>query len=80
MRAIAARSDHVILGTATLFRLAPKIYGICPGILHQDGNFVLGNDFSKWHRPKEVLPILSGEQRVTKPSFAWELLRSLYLS
>lgn len=47
------------------------------GILHQgSGNFVLGNDFAKWHRPPEVLPILSGEQRVTEPSFAWELLRS----
>lgn len=40
------------------------------------GHFVLGNDFAKWHRPREVLPILSGEERVTEPAFAWELLRS----
>jgi hypothetical protein len=36
----------------------------------------LGNDLSKWHRPDEVLPILSGEQEVTEPDVAWELLRS----
>ena len=47
------------------------------GILHQGvGNFVLGHDLAKWHRPAEVLPILSGEQEVTEPSFAWELLHS----
>lgn len=77
MREIAARSDHVILGTATPIQTRAEDLWDLVGILHQgDGNFVLGNDFSKWHRPQEVLPILSGEQRVTKPSFAWELLRS----
>lgn len=77
MREIAARSDHVILGTATPIQTKPEDLWDLVGILHQGcGNFVLGNDFSKWHRPKEVLPILSGEQRVTNPGFAWELLRS----
>lgn len=77
MREIAARSDHVILGTATPIQTRSEDLWDLIGILHQgSGNFVLGNDFAKWHRPQEVLPILSGEQRVTKPSFAWELLRS----
>lgn len=77
MREIAARSDHVILGTATPIQTKPEDLWDLVGILHQGcGNFVLGNDFSKWHRPKEVLPILSGEQRVTNPGFAWDLLRS----
>ena len=77
MREIAARSDHVILGTATPIQTRPEDLWDLIGILHQGrGNFVLGNDFSKWHRPSEVLPILSGEQHVTEPSFAWELLRS----
>lgn len=74
---IAARSDHVILGTATPIQTKLEDLWDLMGILHQGcGNFVLGNDLSKWHRPKEVLPILSGEQRVTEPSFAWNLLRS----
>ncbi len=77
MRDIAARSDHVLLGTATPIQTKTEDLWDLMGILHQgDGNFVLGHDLSKWHRAKEVLPILSGEQRVTESSFAWELLRS----
>lgn len=74
---IAARSEHVILGTATPIQTRPEDLWDLVGILHQgSGNFVLGNDYSKWHKPAEVLPILSGEQRVTEPRAAWELLRS----
>jgi len=77
MREIAARSDHVILGTATPIQTKPEDLWDLVGILHQGvGNFVLGNDLAKWHRPQEVLPILAGEQEVNEPSFAWELLRS----
>ncbi len=77
MRDIASRSDHVLLGTATPIQTQPEDLWDLMGILHQGaGNFVLGNDLAKWHRPKEVLPILAGEQEVNEPSFAWELLRS----
>lgn len=77
MREVAARSDHVILGTATPIQTRPEDLWDLMGILHQgNGNFVLGNDFAKWHRPAEVLPILSGEQEVNEPTFAWELLRA----
>lgn len=77
MRAIAARSDHVLLGTATPIQTKCEDLWDLVGILHQgSGNFVLGNDLSKWHRPNEVLPILSGTQDVTESNFAWELLRS----
>ncbi|MBY6226419.1 phospholipase D-like domain-containing anti-phage protein [Ferrimonas balearica] len=77
MREIAARSDHVLLGTATPIQTNPADLWDLMGILHQgEGRFVLGNDLAKWHRPMEVLPILSGEQQITTPSFAWELLRS----
>ena len=77
MREVAARSDHVILGTATPIQTRPEDLWDLMGILHQGrGNFVLGNDFAKWHRPADVLPILSGEQEVNEPIFAWELLRS----
>jgi superfamily II DNA or RNA helicase len=77
MREIAARSDHVLLGTATPIQTKPEDLWDLVGILHQGrGNFVLGHDLAKWHRPDEVLPILSGEQEVKEPSFAWELLRS----
>lgn len=77
MREIAARSDHILLGTATPIQTRPEDLWDLIGILQQgNGSFVLGNNLSKWHRPKDVLPILSGAQIVTEPSFAWELLRS----
>ena len=77
MREIAARSDHVLLGTATPIQTRPEDLWDSMRILHQGaGRFVLGHDHAKWHRPEEVLPILSGEQTVTDLDFAWELLRS----
>ena len=57
MREIAARSDHVLLGTATPIQTQPQDLWDLIGILHQGrGNFVLGNDFAEWHRAGEVLP------------------------
>lgn len=77
MREISARADHVLLGTATPVQTRPEDLWDLMGILHQGkGHFVLGNDFARWHRPLEVLPILSGQEEVSEASFAWELLRS----
>lgn len=77
MREIAARSDHVLLGTATPMQTQREDLWDLMGILHQGkGHFVLGNDFAPWHRPAEVLPVLAGEQAVSEPSLAWRLLRS----
>ena len=77
MREITARSDHVLLGTATPIQTRSEDLWDLMGILHQGkGNFVLGNDYAKWHHPLEVLPIISGARDVTEPEFAWELLRS----
>lgn len=77
MREIAARADHVLLGTATPIQTDPEDLWDLLGILHQGaGRFVLGHDFAPWHRPAEVLDILSGRQDVLEPTHAWELLRS----
>jgi len=75
--AIAACADHVLLGTATPIQTTPEDLWDLVRVLHQGkGNFVLGNDYARWHKPDEVLPILSGEQEVTDLANAWELLRS----
>jgi SNF2 family DNA or RNA helicase len=77
MRDVAARADHVLLGTATPIQTDPEDLWDLLGILQQgEGRFVLGNDMTAWHRPSEVLDIVSGRQRVLKPEHAWELLRS----
>lgn len=77
MREIAARADHVLLGTATPIQTNPADLWDLLGILHQGpGRFVLGHDLAPWHRPDEVLDILSGRVEVESLTHAWELLRS----
>lgn len=77
MRQIAARADHVLLGTATPIQTKPSDLWDLLSILHQGaGRFVLGSDLSPWHRPDEVLSILAGHTMVEALPQAWELLRS----
>ena len=77
IRDIAARSDHVLLGTATPIQTRREDLWDLVRVLHQGkGNFVLGGDLSEWHRPKDIIPILSGEADVTDVGYAWRLLRA----
>lgn len=77
MREIAARADHVLLGTATPIQTNPADLWDLLGILHQGpGRFVLGHNLSPWHRPADVLDILAGREDVLTLAHAWELLRS----
>jgi len=77
MREIAARTDHVLLGTATPIQTNPADLWDLLGILHQGpGHFVLGHDLAPWHRPEDVLDILAGREEVLTLAHAWELLRS----
>lgn len=77
MLAIAARADHVLLGTATPIQTNPADLWDLLRILHQGpGRFVLGHDLAPWHRPADVLDILAGREDVLTPDRAWELLRS----
>jgi len=77
IRDVAARSDHVLLGTATPIQTRREDLWDMVRVLHQGkGNFVLGGDLSEWHRPKDIIPILSGEADVTDVGYAWRLLRA----
>ena len=77
MRDLAARADHLLLGTATPIQTNPADLWDLLGILHQGSERrVLGHEGSPWHDPDQVLPILSGQQEITEPAHAWELLRS----
>lgn len=77
MREIAARADHVLLGTATPIQTNPADLWDLLGILHQGpGRFVLGHDLAPWHRPDDVLDVLAGRVEVETLAHAWELLRS----
>src|SRR5690606_21479846 len=76
-KAVAERSDHVLLGTATPIQTRSEDLWDLMRILHQGkGRFVLGNDFARWHQPDAVLPIISGKTEIVEPDKGWELLRS----
>jgi Helicase conserved C-terminal domain/PLD-like domain/SNF2-related domain len=77
MIAAAGRSKHVLLGTATPIQTVVDDLWDQLKILHQgEGHFVLGNDFSPWHYPEQVIPILTGEEQIDDPEAAWRYLRS----
>jgi superfamily II DNA or RNA helicase len=77
MRAVADRSDHLLLGTATPIQTQAEDLWDLVRLLHRgSGGFVLGNDLAPWHNPSLVLPILSGEERVDDLDYGWQLLRS----
>ncbi|ABA57065.1 Helicase-like protein [Nitrosococcus oceani ATCC 19707] len=77
MRAAAGRARHVLLGTATPIQTRPEDLWDLMGILHQgEGRFVLGEDLGPWHHPDRVLPVLTGQERVTDEEQGWALLRS----
>lgn len=76
-REIASRSDHVLLGTATPIQIRPEDLWDLVGVL--DGgkdNFVLGNRYSKWHRPDDILPLLTGNSKIHSPNEGWTYLSS----
>ena len=76
-KAIAERSDHVLLGTATPIQTRSEDLWDLMRILHQGkGRFVLGSNYARWHQPDAVLPIISGQTEVVEPDLGWELLRS----
>ena len=75
--ALAERSDHILLGTATPIQTRAQDLWDLMRILHRGkGRFVLGNDHARWHRPEEVLPFISGQCRVIDADDGWDLLRS----
>ena len=76
-RAIAERSNHVLLGTATPIQTRSEDLWDLMRILHQGkGRFVLGSDYARWHQPQAVLPLISGQSDVVKVDLGWEILRS----
>jgi superfamily II DNA or RNA helicase len=77
MHTVAARADHVLLGTATPIQTQAEDLWDQIRILHRGSTgFVLGNELTLWHNPGRVLPILHGEERVGDLDYGWQLLRS----
>jgi len=77
MLAAAGRSKHVLLGTATPMQTQVDDLWDQLEILHQgDGRFVLGNDFSPWHHSEQVVPVVTGKEKIDDVEVAWRYVRS----
>ena len=73
----AGRAKHVLLGTATPMQTLVDDLWDQLKILHQgDGRFVLGNFLSPWHDPEQVVPVVTGSERLKDLEDAWRFLRS----
>ncbi|MBK1620010.1 helicase [Lamprobacter modestohalophilus] len=77
MLSVANRAEHVLLGTATPIQTRAEDLWDLVRVLHRGSTgFVLGHEFSPWHNPSDVLPILCGETQVEGIEYGWRLLRS----
>lgn len=61
MHSIASRTRSMLLATATPVQLRPIEAWDLLDILARDDQSVFGNDFSKWRRPLECLPLVMQE-------------------
>lgn len=77
IRRVAARAQHVLLGTATPIQTrAEDLWDLVRVLHHGSSGFVLGHDLAPWHDPDKVLALLSGKEEVLDPEYGWQLLRS----
>lgn len=76
MMDIAANSKNIILGTATPIQTDIVELWDLLEILNRGSQVVLGDIASRWRRPEEAIPIISGELHVKDESDAWGLIRN----
>ena len=73
----AARSEHVLLGTATPMQTQVEDIWDQLRMLHAGAQrFVLGHDYSPWQTPEITRPLLTGDDRCPSAERAWKHLKS----
>jgi superfamily II DNA or RNA helicase len=76
MMEAAARSEHVLLGTATPIQTDVADLWDLLKILSQGVDFVLGNAFSPWRDHTKAIPLITGEVNATTEREAWDWFRN----
>lgn len=74
MSAVASRTKHLLLSTATPIQTSPDDLWDLLTVLNGDVDFVLGNVFSPWTKSETALPILTGARRIEHLREGWEFL------
>jgi superfamily II DNA or RNA helicase len=74
---ISDRTKSMILATATPVQLHPIEAWDMLDILSKGSDRVLGNTWSNWRKPVEVIPIIMGEEKISEDIYeAWNWLRN----
>lgn len=74
MELMADRSRHLLLSTATPIQTHVDDLWDLLLVLNRNGEFVLGNWASRWRKSENVVPIITGQQRITSLREGWDLL------
>ena len=74
---ISPRTKSMLLATATPVQLHPIEAWDLLAILSAGNEAVLGNDWSEWRKPENCLPVVMGEQALSRDVFeAWSWVRN----
>jgi len=75
--AISDRTKSMMLATATPVQLHPIEAWDMLTVLSVGSEQVLGNEWSNWRRPTEVIPIVMGQEKISEDVYkAWNWLRN----
>ena len=73
---VARRTRHLLLGTATPIQTDVDELWDLLRVLNTDAEFVLGReDFGRWTRTEQALPLIKGEKSLSEERDAWEWIR-----
>ncbi|MCB1144570.1 MAG: DEAD/DEAH box helicase family protein [Leptospiraceae bacterium] len=73
---LAKNARHVILGTATPIQTRVREVWDLLEVLNTGANFVLGDDYSRWHNLEEAIDLVKGDRQILDTNEAWEWLRN----
>lgn len=76
MEQIAARSRHVLLGTATPIQTDVADLWDLMNVLSKGAEFVLGTQWSRWMKCKDAIPVITGQLMPQNEREAWDWFRN----
>jgi superfamily II DNA or RNA helicase len=76
MNEIAKRARHVLLGTATPIQTDVEDMWDLLKVLGMGAEHVIGDAWSEWRTADNVVPVITGKQKVTEDREAWSLFRN----
>lgn len=76
IRQAASNARHVLLSTATPIQTSVDELWDLLDVLNQSADHVMGRLSTRWRRPSEVVPVLTGKKRVEDEQDVWQFIRN----